>query len=60
MGSDDFCFYLEEVPGAYVYIGNGIDSKSLHHPEYDFNDEAIPIGASFYVKLVQKNSGYQS
>jgi amidohydrolase len=55
MGSDDFCFYLEEVPGAYVYIGNGIESKSLHHPEYDFNDEALLIGASFYVRLIQKN-----
>jgi amidohydrolase len=58
MGSDDFCFYLEEVPGAYVYIGNGIESKSLHHPEYDFNDDALPVGAAFYVRLIQKNCGY--
>ena len=55
MGSDDFCFYLEEVPGAYIYIGNGNESKSLHHPEYDFNDNALAVGASFYVRLVQKN-----
>jgi hippurate hydrolase len=56
MGSDDFCFYLEEVPGAYVYIGNGEDSASLHHSQYNFNDEAIPVGAAFYVNLVILNS----
>lgn len=53
MGSDDFCFYLEEVPGAYVYIGNGEDSMSLHHSEYDFNDNALSVGASFYANLVE-------
>ena len=53
MGSDDFCFYLDEVPGAYIYIGNGVDSASLHHCAYDFNDEALVVGASFYVKLVE-------
>lgn len=52
MGSDDFCFYLEEVPGAYVYIGNGEHSAGLHHSQYDFNDAALPIGAAFYVNLV--------
>lgn len=56
MGSDDFCFYLEEIPGAYVYLGNGIDSNSLHHPEYNFNDDALLTGAAFYIRLVQKNS----
>lgn len=55
MGSDDFCFYLEEVPGAYVYLGNGKKSNSLHHPEYDFNDDALLIGIAFYIRLVQKN-----
>ena len=54
MGSDDFCFYLEEVPGAYVYLGNGKSSKSLHHPEYDFNDESLLLGASFYARLVER------
>lgn len=56
MGSDDFCFYLEEVPGAYIYIGNGEGSQGLHHSQYDFNDEAIPVGAAFYVNLVKLNS----
>lgn len=55
MGSDDFCFYLEEVPGAYVYIGNGEDSASLHHSKYDFNDDALAVGAAFYVEMVKKN-----
>lgn len=53
MGSDDFCFYLEEVPGAYIYIGNGEQSKGLHHPEFDFNDDALVYGASFYSRLVE-------
>ena len=55
MGSDDFCFYLEEVPGAYIFIGNGNNSAPLHHSAYDFNDEALVIGASFYAKLVEAN-----
>lgn len=52
MGSEDFAYMLEERPGAYVYLGQG-DTASLHHPEYDFNDEILPIGASFFVKLVE-------
>lgn len=55
MGSDDFCFYLDEVPGAYIFIGNGVDSASLHHNAYDFNDEALIVGASFYARLVEAN-----
>ena len=52
MGSEDFSFMLEDRPGAFVFIGNG-DSASLHHPDYDFNDELITIGASYWVKLVE-------
>lgn len=52
MGSDDFCYFLDEIPGAYIFIGNGTDSKGLHHPQYDFNDEVLPIGASYLAKLV--------
>lgn len=55
MGSDDFCFYLDEVPGAYIYLGNGVDSASLHHCSYDFNDDALIVGASFYANLVEAN-----
>lgn len=56
MGSDDFCFYLQKVPGAYVYIGNGTHSASLHHCAYDFNDDALIVGASFYARLTEANS----
>jgi metal-dependent amidase/aminoacylase/carboxypeptidase family protein len=52
MGAEDFAFMLEARPGAYIFVGNG-DSASLHHPEYDFNDAAIPWGASYWVKLVE-------
>ena len=43
---------LQERPGAYIYLGQG-ESAGLHHPEYDFNDELLPIGASFFAKLVE-------
>ena len=52
MGAEDFSYMLEKCPGAYVYIGNG-DSAGLHHPGYDFNDEASPVGASYFVRLVE-------
>ena len=52
MGGEDFAFMLEACPGAYIQLGNG-DSASLHHPEYDFNDEAIPFGTTFWVELVE-------
>jgi len=53
MGGEDFSFMLEARPGAFVYVGNG-DSEGLHHPGYDFNDEAIPHGVSFLAELVHK------
>lgn len=53
MAAEDFSFMLEACPGAYVFIGNG-PSAGLHHPAYDFNDAALPIGASFFVRLVEK------
>ena len=52
MGAEDFAFMLEECPGAYVYIGNG-PGAALHHPEYNFNDDATPIGASYFARLVE-------
>jgi amidohydrolase len=52
MGAEDFSFMLEARPGAFIFVGNG-DSAGLHHSAYDFNDEAIPIGASYWVKLVE-------
>lgn len=52
MGGEDFAYVLEEIPGAYIQIGNG-DSADVHNPEYDFNDEALPVGASFWVELAE-------
>ena len=43
---------LETRPGAFIFMGNG-DSHGLHTPRYDFNDEAIPYGASYWAKLVE-------
>lgn len=52
MGAEDFSFMLNARPGAFVFIGNG-DSAGLHHSRYDFNDEAIPVGCSYWVRLVE-------
>lgn len=52
MGGEDFAYMLEERPGAYILLGNG-ESAALHHPEYDFNDTALPIGASYWAELVE-------
>jgi amidohydrolase len=52
MGAEDFAFMLQERPGAFIYIGNG-DSANLHNPAYDFNDEAIPLGTSYWVRLAE-------
>ncbi|MCB5410083.1 M20 aminoacylase family protein [Pseudogemmobacter faecipullorum] len=53
MGSEDFSYMLEQRPGAYLFLGIG-PGAGLHHPAYDFNDEAAPYGASFFAKLVEK------
>jgi len=52
MGAEDFSFMLEARPGAFIFVGNG-DSAGLHHPAYNFNDELIPFGTSYWVKLVE-------
>ncbi len=52
MGGEDFAFMLEERPGAYILVGNG-DSAPVHHPKYNFNDEAIPAGCSWYAQMVE-------
>ena len=52
MGAEDFSFMLNARPGAFIWIGNGT-SAGLHHPSYNFNDEAIPFGTSYWVKLVE-------
>lgn len=55
MGSEDFAFMLQRKPGAYVWLGNGpaAGGCGLHNPHYDFNDEILPIGASYWVRLVE-------
>ena len=52
MGGEDFSYMLEARPGAFIFIGNG-DSANLHHPAYDFNDEVIPHGVSYWVRLAE-------
>ncbi|PPJ49097.1 amidohydrolase [Rhizobium sp. KAs_5_22] len=53
LGGEDFAFMLNEVPGAMINIGNGA-SANLHHPAYDFNDEAIAWGCSYWCELVRQ------
>ncbi|MFQ3184084.1 MAG: amidohydrolase [Alteromonas macleodii] len=53
MGGEDFAFMLEKRPGAYILVGNG-DTAMVHHPEYNFNDEAIPAGCSWWAEIVEQ------
>jgi hippurate hydrolase len=53
MGAEDFAYFLQARPGAYLFMGQG-ESAGLHHPKYDFNDDAAPIGASFFARLVER------
>jgi hippurate hydrolase len=53
MGGEDFAYMLEARPGAFIFCGNG-DSAGLHHPAYNFDDEAIVFGTSYWVKLVEE------
>ncbi len=55
MGSEDFAFLLQVKPGAYIWMGNGPDAndRRLHSPHYDFNDDALPVGASYWARLVE-------
>ena len=55
MGSEDFAFMLQEKPGSYIWIGNGDREGScmLHNPGYDFNDEILPIGATYWVNIAE-------
>jgi metal-dependent amidase/aminoacylase/carboxypeptidase family protein len=53
MGSEDFAFMMERVPGAYVHVGNG-DGAMPHNPRYQFNDAAIPYGSALFARLVER------
>ncbi|MCR9254659.1 MAG: M20 family metallopeptidase [Alphaproteobacteria bacterium] len=56
MGSEDFSFMLEERPGAFIFLGGGDETHfhSVHHPEYDYNDEVLTTGASLWAALVEQ------
>lgn len=60
MGGEDFSAYLRQKPGAFIFVGQGVaekdspHNKGLHHPGYDFNDEIIPIGVSYFATLVEQ------
>ncbi|HIG43027.1 MAG: M20 aminoacylase family protein [bacterium] len=53
-GSEDFSFMSEQIPSCYLNLGNGSESHSLHNHDYDFNDEALVYGASFFARVVEK------
>lgn len=53
LGSEDFCYMLNARPGAFIFLGNG-DTASLHHPQFDFNDEAIPFGCSYWANIAER------
>ncbi|SFK49781.1 M20 aminoacylase family protein [Shimia haliotis] len=53
MGGEDFSYMLQARPGAFIMVGNG-DSAALHHPEYNFNDDAIPFGSSFLSEVIER------
>jgi hippurate hydrolase len=53
MGAEDFSYMLNERPGAYIFLGNG-DTAMVHHPAYNFDDNAIPFGSSWYVGMVER------
>ncbi len=54
VASEDFSFMLEQVPGAYINLGNGERSAPVHNPSYNFNDEAIPYGSALFARLVER------
>jgi hippurate hydrolase len=56
MGGEDFAFMLNQRPGSYVWVGNGPGEGGcmLHNPRYDFNDEVLPVGATYWVELIRK------
>lgn len=53
MGAEDFSYFLEKIPGCYLYIGQGI-GPGVHDPRFNFNDEVTPVGASFFARLVER------
>jgi hippurate hydrolase len=56
MGGEDFAFMLEKKPGAYLMLGGGRgeNDPAVHHPKFDFNDEILPVGASWFATLAEQ------
>jgi hippurate hydrolase len=57
MASEDFAWMLQKKPGCYITIGNGTGENGgcfVHNPNYDFNDEILPLGASYWVEIVEQ------
>ena len=52
--SEDFARFLTRAPGCFVFIGNGMDSPSLHNPQYDFNDACLPRAVEFFAELTRR------
>jgi len=57
MGAEDFAFYLQRVPGCFFFVGNGHDCAYLHHPQYDFNDDILPVAAEMFVGIAHQRLG---
>lgn len=53
MGSEDFAFYLQHTKGCFVWVGNGVHSPVIHNSRYDFNDQVILVGASYFAELLE-------
>jgi amidohydrolase len=56
-GGEDFAFMLRQRPGAFIFIGNGTHSAAMHTPQFDFNDEIIPLGVAYWLSLVKQELG---
>ena len=54
LGSEDFAFMLQEKRGTYCLVGNG-DTPMVHHPQYVFNDDILPMGAAYWVTLTEES-----
>ena len=53
LGGEDFSYMLQAKPGALIFVGNG-NTANLHHPEYDFNDDALPYGIALWSRIVEE------
>jgi hippurate hydrolase len=53
-GSEDFAYFLEQRPGSFLRLGNGVDSQILHSSKYNFADESLTVGAAMWARLAEK------